>query len=257
MLQFVLINYVLIFGSAQIDSYEKNITALEFCGENSVKSQNLENRLFYENATMGLQLHVLANDIVFYEGSITIFCETIHEEKFFLLWQLTPDNIEEAIKIEESDAFQVPAGQNTIDILFQFPLFSFSGYYRLSVFIFRFNSDSNSNDLLASAEFDVVLVLGPFFSLISILLFFVGLFLIIVQQESLTSLEFLSKRGSRVSFWKRNVFDPRMRNVREVSDSAALGYLKIQCPDCRKKIIEGSAFCPYCGYHLRKFERFL
>jgi len=33
-------------------------------------------------------------------------------------------------------------------------------------------------------------------------------------------------------------------------------YPTIKCPDCNIEIIEGSSFCPFCGYHLRKFERY-
>ena len=29
----------------------------------------------------------------------------------------------------------------------------------------------------------------------------------------------------------------------------------VKCPECKKEIPEGSAFCPECGYHIPKFLR--
>lgn len=37
--------------------------------------------------------------------------------------------------------------------------------------------------------------------------------------------------------------------------STGLEAGKIQCPECKEKIAEGSAFCPECGYHIPRFLR--
>jgi len=37
--------------------------------------------------------------------------------------------------------------------------------------------------------------------------------------------------------------------------SGVLDSKYIQCPECDKKIAEGSAFCPECGYHIPRFLR--
>ena len=148
---------------------------------------------------------------------------------------------------------------NEYHFTFDLPIPIIPGDYNLSLYLFSFNATLDSFQLSVREDFTLNILFGPLLTWSFMLIFLFGLISIFLQKEVLITIPQASNTAGKalVEYFSGKNDSPRSAGHNPRRKEAEPVYQFIQCPDCKKPIIEGSAFCPHCGYHLRKFERYM
>lgn len=136
-------------------------------------------------------------------------------------------------------------------------IFTNPGRYEFFISIYQvILNDFEQGTFLFVQPFEIFILGGPIFFYISTILLGFILFFTIIQREVLTKLPPLNSkvRRRKIIDWLLYHLKYPVKNQIIFKGNKELHF--IRCPDCGKRIIEGIAFCPECGYHLRRFERF-
>ncbi|MHA1110990.1 MAG: hypothetical protein ACTSRE_07795 [Promethearchaeota archaeon] len=83
----------------------------------------------------------------------------------------------------------------------------------------------------------------------------IGIIFISVRPVRLRKKKGESSSETDFSYAESTAIIPPSSSPPQSTSSAGLEAGKIQCPECKEKIAEGSAFCPECGYHIPRFLR--
>jgi hypothetical protein len=150
---------------------------------------------------------------------------------------------------ENSSVFLVLNGTSEIEINIQPHWSVFPGSFHYSLKLYYINSTTQ----IPQTEFEISdgiisIIMGVPVTIIIGGVIIIGIIIIIARPVRLRQEKgsYSAESSSITSSLSLNSQNP----VQQVSE---LG--KIECPECKKKITEGSAFCPECGYHIPRFLR--
>jgi hypothetical protein len=194
---------------------------------------------------------------IYYKGVAEINAFIQNATRIYFYWEIWAYYGENSSvnNHETTSIYNLKGGDNRINFDFNPSFLTIPGEYSFLLYIFLFKTN-NSLYEITYAKINFNILLGPLFLICLAIAFLVGLIYIMIQKEVLTTIPFLKNNlHQRISIYLQKKRIAKLKRENPGEDIS--NYLTIQCPDCRKKIVEGSAFCPWCGYHLRKFERYL
>ncbi|MHA1819589.1 MAG: zinc ribbon domain-containing protein [Promethearchaeota archaeon] len=154
----------------------------------------------------------------------------------------------------------LPAGSNILRVNINLRLDAFPGKYFYALYIFFLNTSGTPSNqpiyIIDPGSFYVFS--GPLILISIISTIIVGISIITVRTEKVKKEKIVVAAssaqvyvtGASSSGGESNIpVEVEGQNLEEKTPG------KIKCPNCKKEIEEGTAFCPYCGYHLPKFLR--
>lgn len=206
-----------------------------------------------------------------------IVCEIVRNQSVawlnaFILFNITTDDaftlyysvygIDSSVQIiipDMAHEVNIESGTNLIKIPIKISLDAFPGVYYYDIHLIYFNSSSGDPVeqvlySLSSAEIQVVMGFPLF--LIAVGVLFTGLYIIFMKKINLRQEKTPAGTNSPPVSASATASVSTPVDINEVKPPAASskpGYFK--CPECKKDIKDGSAFCPECGYHIPKFLR--
>jgi hypothetical protein len=86
-------------------------------------------------------------------------------------------------------------------------------------------------------------------------IFTIGIIFISVRPVRLRQMKTDESLETDFSYAESTEASPPSSSSPQSSPSDGLEAGKIRCPECKKIIAEGSAFCPECGFHIPRFLR--
>ncbi len=148
----------------------------------------------------------------------------------------------------------VTSGHSLLELTLGVDFFVGPGEYPLVLTMTPAKDFPNNSSFFIVSSFSFTIIFGPVLTITSLIFFLLGFLFIMLEREVITTLPFVNQplRHPHPRKSMRGHVTPLIQSMFPSDIPLDL----IECPDCGKKILEGSAFCPYCGYHLRLFERF-
>jgi hypothetical protein len=134
---------------------------------------------------------------------------------------------------------------------------TFPGIYEYDLLLMYFNSSSGDpveQTIYYIETGKIQIVMGFPLLLIVVGVLFTGLYITFMKKVNL--------KKEKTTYWSGHnhyiiiriySLPVEINEVKTPSASSKTGYFK--CPECKKDIKDGSAFCPECGYHIPKFLR--
>jgi hypothetical protein len=165
------------------------------------------------------------------------------------------DNADKVLTTNSS-IFLITPTSSQIDIILR-PLWSvFPSVLHYQLSLYYINATTQIPQLvfeIPSGTFNIIMGLPLSMILGGVLI--IGVIIIIVrpvrlrQQKNTTSLVSSFETSGPAEISSPLIISPPSTPLENK------GAGKIQCPECKKNIAEGSAFCPECGYHIPRFLR--
>lgn len=216
-------------------------------GVNALHQQNLQfNQQSLQNSQTPPQITIISQQItgvVYFKGNVRIVLNSSIDFNYTMIISskssMGLQNVVQAPSINGD----ILAGLNEITIEFELGTEANPGVIELSVYIV---SILLSQPLVLTMKFISVgyypLIVIPTFLIISILM-------VSVKEESLLEPKSKEKKKKDVKF------DEKKAVVPQQSTAPKYAFPQIECPECKKSIDKGSAFCEHCGFHLPVYQR--
>ncbi len=159
----------------------------------------------------------------------------------------------EKIVSVNSSIFVVSNLSSQIEIFIQPSWYVFPSSFQYQLMVYYINSSTH----LAQNIFEIPsgvfnIIMGIPMSIILGGVLIIGIIFITARPVRLRKKTEDESSGNDFSYAESSVVAPAPP---QSPSSAGLEAGKIQCPECKEKIAEGSAFCPECGYHIPRFLR--
>lgn len=149
------------------------------------------------------------------------------------------------------------SGINLIKVPIMISLDTFPGIYEYNLLLMYFNSSSGDpveQTIYYIETGKIQIVMGFPLLLIVLGVLFTGLYISFIKKINLKKEKQPVGVGTTTTSSSASTVSPvEINEVKTPSASSKPGYFK--CPECKKDIKDGSAFCPECGYHIPKFLR--
>lgn len=217
--------------------------------------------IIYSNPN-GLSINFTISKSIIFNGTARLGVTTSFPIQFTVIWEMWLFLGEKIYNYQTGrhDGLIFTPGEGQFDWSFGVPFDAFPGEYDFTIFIYWLDTTTLSFALLTICSDVVAVMLGPLYSVIFMIGLVIGLIYLLLSKERLYKLPIIPPGiGARMVhfFWSQRSEQPAFGQPQTGGMMIELPQAKIRCPDCLKKIWEGSAFCSHCGYHLRVFERYL
>ncbi len=148
--------------------------------------------------------------------------------------------------IPDQQEISIDAGLNDVKIPINIGLDALPGEYHYTLRI-QFKNGTSYDNLYLINDGTVKITTGGILLLILGTILMVGVFAIGIKNETLLQDDYDSS--------KAQIYSPDAKKEKGDTEEGEVGEGFIRCPECKKKIKEGSSFCPECGFHIPKFYR--
>lgn len=223
------------------------IQFIPFCAcSSSAPNQNQE--ICAEFQSSPLNISVYQSSVVFFQIDLIFSFSSVKNYSL----KLVVFNLEnQTIFTDPITSMSINITSGNSEIEFTIPLLwtITAGNYSFALLIQEINP-ANGLGITYGSILNIQIFMGPFISLIFFIIFLIILTILLISQDSLNSLNILNY--DKISYFQKKI--SLLFYNKNPKDSKNF-RLRIRCPACYKRIQEGSAFCSYCGYHLRLFER--
>jgi hypothetical protein len=156
------------------------------------------------------------------------------------------------------------AGINKITIPITPTPDKFPGKYNYTIIMHFTNSSSGtpSSELILFDSGTIRITMGITMFVILLGTTFVGLIVILLKEEKLkkeptntanSAQAYIPGSSTSTSAATSSQVQPTLTEINTNNANTKAGY--IMCPDCKEEIVEGSSFCPECGFHIPRFLR--
>lgn len=154
----------------------------------------------------------------------------------------TSNGLENVLDAQSTNG-AIIAGLNTISVEFELGFSATPGIIEISIF---FVSTNLSQPIVANIKFIGV----GYYPLIGIPTFLI-IFAAIIYSKEETLLDPKSKEKKK----KEQKFDEKKMVSPAQTTTPNYAFPQIECPECKKSIDKGSAYCEHCGFHLPVYQR--
>jgi hypothetical protein len=161
----------------------------------------------------------------------------------------------EKILTTNSSAFEVESGTSQFEIYIQPQWTSFPSSYQYYLSVNYINTTTQ----IPQIEYEITqgnfqIIMGGSLSIIFGGVLLIGIVIIIARPVRLRQQKGVNPSEIDYSYSETPVLPPSSSTApQSISSDNESG--KIRCPECKKQIAEGSAFCPECGFHIPRFLR--
>ncbi len=217
-------------------------------GIEAVHQENTRfNQASLSSSQTSSQVIVLSQQItkvVYYKGTIEIVLNSSIDFNYTMIISSESGMGIQNVVQTPSKSGDIMIGLNTLIVEFELGTEANPGVIDIYVYIV---SIQLSQPLEITMRFISVgyypIIVIPTFLIISILV-------VSVKEETL--LEPKSKQQKK----KKDVkFDEKKATVPQQSNAPKYAFPQIECPECKKSIDKGSAYCEHCGFHLPVYQR--
>jgi hypothetical protein len=216
-------------------------------GINVLHQQNMQfNQHSLQNSQTSPQITMISQQItgvVYFKGNAQIVLNSSIEFNYtIIISSKSSTGIQNVVQAPTING-DITAGLNTISIEFNLGTEANPGVIELSIFIV---SIQLSQPLVITMKFISVgyypLIVIPTFLIISVLM-------VSVKEETLLEPKPKQKKKKEVKFDDKKTVTPQQ------STAPKYAFPQIECPECKKSIDKGSAYCEHCGFHLPVYQR--